>query len=398
MAPEALEVSIDGMRDSASGLATIAKWLWFDHAGGEVSEAAGGMSGFATASALTEVGESLTGQAKSLGNDVSDFSDKLYLAASKYQDGDIEAAENIDFAGPEEPPAEDPNATPEQKLPAYEQALRDAGLLTGPVEKGSKYEQWLRNAAENGVPPETIVDIARTHDIDPQDFDVFDGMQEVKDADGKSFFIIPPGTSPADIKKATMMTYVLNAGTDYGKAAAGDDGIAGTSDDVQNDFEEVPYSADEIQRIIDRQNENDRSYLVAAGLPYTGAAVATTPNGMLMSMGGKPTDYAAFQAGTTYGDIFAVNINDLKNPQETMRDMIESGHEWGAGATPGSAREGTLDLDRILHHEERHSQQWADKGTLLMGIDYGTGYYMDQHGMTNPLEEDAGLHDGGYTR
>jgi hypothetical protein len=398
VAPEPLAMSIEAMRESASGLGTISKWLWFDHAGGEVAAAAGGMSGFASASALTEVGDSLTMQARSLGDDVSEFSDKLYLAASKYEQGDIEAAESINFAGPEEPPALDPNATPEQKLPTYEQALRDAGLLDGPVEKGSKYEQWLLNAADNGVPPETIVDIARRHDIDPQDFDVLNGMQEVKDADGKSFFIAPPGTSPQDLKKATLMTYVLNAGTDYGKAAAGKDGIAGTADDVQNDFEEVPYSGDEIQRIIDRQNANNTSYWTAAALPYTGAAVATTPNGMLMSMGGKPTDYAAFQAGTTYGDIFAVNINDLKNPQETMRDMIESGNKWEAGRTPGSAREGTIDLDRILHHEERHSQQWADKGIIGMGIDYGTGYYMDQNGMTNPLEEDAGLHDGGYER
>jgi hypothetical protein len=384
-------MSIEAIRESASGLGTISKWLWFDHAGGEVAAAAGGMSGFASASALTEVGDSLTMQARSLGDDVSEFSDKLYSAARKYEQGDIEAAESIDFAGPEEPPAVDPDAT-------YEQALRDAGLLDGPVEKGSKYEQWLLNAAGNGVPPETIVDIARRHDIDPQDFDVLNGMQEVKDADGKSFFIAPPGTSPQDLKKATLMTYVLNAGTDYGKAAAGKDGVAGTADDVQNDFEEVPYSADEVQRIIDRQNANTKSYVVAAGLPYTGAAVATTPNGMLMSLGGKPTDYAAFQAGSTYGDIFAVNINNSPDPTAQLKQIINSGDMWYADATPGTASQSTMDLDRILHHEERHSQQWAEKGTIVMGIDYGTGYYMDQKGMTNPLEEDAGLHDGGYKR
>jgi hypothetical protein len=140
------------------------------------------------------------------------------------------------------------------------------------------------------------------------------------------------------------------------------------------------------------------SYLVAAGLPYTGAAVATTPNGMLMSLGGKATDYAAFQGGSTYGDVFAVNINNVADPAGQLTEIIESGDMWYAGTTPGSAVQGSLDLDRILHHEERHSQQWAEKGTIVMGIDYGTGYYMDQHGMTNPLEEDAGLHDGGYTR
>ncbi len=83
MAPEPLAMSIDALRDSASGLDKIADWLWFDRAGENLSGAASGMSGFATASACTEVGGSLTGQARSLGNDVSDFSDKLYLAAQR---------------------------------------------------------------------------------------------------------------------------------------------------------------------------------------------------------------------------------------------------------------------------------------------------------------------------
>ena len=141
--------------------------------------------------------------------------------------------------------------------------------------------------------------------------------------------------------------------------------------------------------------------------PYPYGVKQAGAGALFQGIRGAPRDWIdrAVPAGeevailyTGAADRFTVNINDLKNPQEAMRDMIESGHEWGAGATPGSAREGTLDLDRILHHEERHSQQGADKGPLLLGIDYGTGYYMDQHGMTNPLEEDAGLHDGGYTR
>ena len=287
---EQLAIDVGAMREAAKGFDRISMTLGNDRAGAALSGASSALSGLETASACTQVGGSLDKQKQSMSTDVTEYSDKLYLAADRYERGDIEAAESIDYAGPEEPPAQDPNAPPEQKLAEYEQALRDAGLLDGPVEPGSKYEQWLLNAAEHGVPPETIVDIARTHDIDPEDFDVLDGMKEVKDADGKSFFIIPAGTSPQDIKKAALMTYVLNAGTDYDAAEVGPDGKAGTYDDVVNDFEEVPYSADEVQRIIDRQNANWGSYVAAAGLPYTGAAVTTTPNGMLMSLGGKPTD------------------------------------------------------------------------------------------------------------
>ncbi|KLI05992.1 hypothetical protein ACT17_13065 [Mycolicibacterium conceptionense] len=388
-----LAVSIEAMRLSANGLNQVSAELHRDRAGPAVSGASGSLSALETAGACRDVGGSLGRQAQSLGNDVSEYSGKLFHAAERYERGDIEAAESIDFAGPEEPPEQDPNAPPEQKAARYEQALRDAGLLDGPAD--GRYREWLLNAARHDVAPETIIDIARTHDIDPEDFDVFDGMEEVKDADGKSFFLVPQGTSPEKVKKAALMTYILNAGTDYDKAELGPDGTAGTADDVQNDFEEVPYSAAEVQRIIDRQNANSWSYTAAAGLPYTGGAVATTPTGTLMALGGKPTDWAAFQGGSTYGDIFTVNLNDVEHPGNKLRDIIQSGNMWYGGAN-GVGREGALDLDRLLHHEERHSQQWAEKGPVRMGIDYGTGGIIQGMGGVNPLEEDAGLSDGGY--
>ena len=91
------------------------------------------------------------------------------------------------------------------------------GLLTGPPPDGY-YKEWLENAKRQGVPPSVIVDIARRHDITPEDFDVLDGMEKITDRDGKSFFLMPPGTSGDDARKAALMTYILNAGTDYGEA------------------------------------------------------------------------------------------------------------------------------------------------------------------------------------
>ncbi|UHJ56252.1 hypothetical protein LT337_04405 [Mycolicibacterium fortuitum] len=57
----------------------------------------------------------------------------------------------------------------------------------------------------------------------------------------------------------------------------------------------------------------------------------------------------------------------------------------------------TLDLDRLLHHEERHSEQWAQKGFVWMARDYGLGAIIEQKTGINPLERDAGLSDGGYS-
>lgn len=395
---ESLVAKVQGMRDGASGLETVSADFHGDRSGQTLSESGSAMAGFALQSACVEVGGSLTTQTVSLADDLSEYSGKVFAAADAYERGDEAAAERIDFTGPEEepPPVTDPNASNQEKIAEYEQALREAGLLDGPVVPGSKYEQWLLNAQKNGVRPETIVDIARTHDIDPEDFSVLDGMKEVKDADGKSFFMVPPGTSAEDIKKAALMTYVLNAGTGYDAAEGpGQDGITGTGDDVVNDFEETPYSAAEVQRIIDRQNANSLSYDAAAQLHHTGGAVSTTPNGMLMALGGKPTDWAAFQGGSTYGDVFAVNLNDEPNPAGRLEEMIDSGRMYYPG--PNGPEPGALDLDRILHHEERHSQQWARNGVDGMAADYGTGLFIDRVlGGVNPLEENAGLSDGGY--
>ena len=101
------------------------------------------------------------------------------------------------------------------------------------------YRQWLENAVRRGVPIDTIKQIAAEHDITPDDFAILDKLEEVReDADGngtvKSYFLLPPDLLPHDAVEAVRMTYVLNAGTDYG------------TEGQKTDFAPTPYGSEVI--------------------------------------------------------------------------------------------------------------------------------------------------------
>ncbi|MGC7103039.1 hypothetical protein ACPZ19_50980 [Amycolatopsis lurida] len=268
--------------------------------------------------------------------------------------------------------------------PAMEQALRDAGLLTGPPASGH-YRQWLENAERRGVSIETIKQIAAEHHIKPQDFEVLDRMEEVRedeDGDGifKSYFLMPTDISGEDAAKAARMTYILNAGTDYG------------TEGETTDFAPTPYGSEELRRITERQQANSWSYNDDVGFVHgNGGRLMTTPNGMMMGLGGNfIQDQFSQQGGTAYGDTFMLNIDDPADPAQQLREVAQSGHAWYEG-DDGPYR-GSLDLDRLLHHEERHSQQWAREGYA----GFLTSYGWEQITGGNETEEDAGLSDGGY--
>jgi hypothetical protein len=227
------------------------------------------------------------------------------------------------------------------------------------------------------VPSDLVDEIARRHAVTPESFEILTRMEEIKDPHGKSFFLLPRDTGGDDARAATLMTYVLNAGTDYGKV--------GTR---PTDFAETPYRAAEIARIINRQKANRWSYSRDVRFVHrNGARLATTPNGILMGVGGNWIQRQFSQrGGTTWGDIFMVNVGKLADPAERLRRIVSSGHAWYG-----------FDLDRVLHHEERHCRQWAAKGYVGMLRDYGWELVREVvFGATNRLEEDAGLSDGGY--
>jgi hypothetical protein len=340
--------------------------------------------------ACREIGDSLLADAQVLGDGTSTFSDNLDSAAFDYLHGDDKAAEAIQFDTPGDGLGDrDASDDPNDPIDQYEEALRQAGLLDGDAPAGSKYEEWLQNASANGVPPEEIVKIARDHDITPESFKVLDGLERVDEdhGTGATFFLLPPGTNAETARKAALMTYVLNAGTDYGTA----DGSAG------NDFEETPYTSAEVGRIMERQAANAWSYHEAEAMQNSGGRLVTTPNGMLMGLGGSwAHDQLSRQAGSTFGDVFLVNIDDPADPAAQLKQIVTDGHisvyDENRKLVPYS-----IDLDRTLHHEERHSQQWAQLGPVEFGKEYLTALVNEQlTGAVNPFEVNAGAHDGGY--
>ncbi len=259
--------------------------------------------------------------------------------------------------------------------------------LPDDIEARGYSKEWLKTPARRGVRPAVIVEIARRHAVTPDSFAVLGKMEEVKDPKGKSFFLIPRGTTGDDVRIATLMTYVFNAGTDYGKAGR-----------RPADFPETPYSAAEVARIINRQKANSWSYSRDVGfVDRNGGRLVTTPNGMLMGLGGNLIQRQfSRRGGTAWGDVFMVNMGYLTDPAQRLRQIVRSGHAWCTGYS-GRPFESNLDLDRLLHHEERHSQQWATKGYAGMLRDYSRELIREWvFGKTNRLEEDAGLSDGGY--
>ena len=249
------------------------------------------------------------------------------------------------------------------------------------------HDTWLGNAARRDVPREVIAEITRQHGIISDSFEILNKSEEITDPDGKSFFLLSPAASGDHAREMVLMTYVFNAGTGYGKAGK-----------LPTDFPDTPYSAAEIRRIISRQNANSWSYFRDVRFVHrNGARLVATPNGILMGLGGNWIQRQfSQQGGTAWGDIFMLNIGGTGDAAQQLRQIVESGHTWCTDEN-GRAFEGNLDLDRVLHHEELHSQQWAAKGYARMLRDYSWEIIRERaFGRTNRLEADAGLSDGGY--
>ena len=259
------------------------------------------------------------------------------------------------------------------------------------------FEQWLDNAVRRGVPDEEIDRIRREHGIGPASFAILETLPVFTDPDKKSYFLLPRDISGEDAASVVLMTYIVNAGTDYGTA----DSPANASHDrtpTPNDFSETPYSSAEISRISRRQAANWWSYAQDVGFMMArGAGLVTTPNGILMGLGGgRLVSIFAAKGGTTWGDIFRLNIDRPMDPAVTLENIVTSG-SMPISQDPSGTTNHWLDLDRLLHHEEIHAEQWAHKGYYGFLLSYAwQGIKARGDGRKIPLEQQAGLADGGY--
>jgi hypothetical protein len=221
-----------------------------------------------------------------------------------------------------------------------------------------------------------VADIVRQQLLTRDSFRALDAMEQITDPHGKTFFVIPRGTGGNEARHAALLTYLLNAGTGYGGTGS------------RNDFPETPYGVAEMGRIIERQNANRWSYDAVRSICSTGGCLVTTPNGVLMGLGGNRIHaQLSRRAGTMWGDLFMVNVSRGSDPARRLRDIVESGRTSRAGP----------DLDRLLHHEEIHAQQWAALGPIQMPARYlAEEARVRILGGTNSFERNAGLSDGGY--
>lgn len=221
-----------------------------------------------------------------------------------------------------------------------------------------------------------MAEIVRAHLITRDSFRVLDAMQRITDPGGKSFFVIPRDAGGDETRRAVLLTYILNAGTGYGRPGAG------------CDFPETPYGDGEVRRILARQHANRWSYNAVRGIRATGGCVLATPNGVLMGLGGNRIHTPfSHRGGTMWGDLFMVNLGGVSDPAARLRDIVESGRLAAGGP----------DLDRMLHHEEIHARQWAELGPVRMPARYLAEEAKARiRGGVNSFEEAAGLCDGGY--
>ena len=258
------------------------------------------------------------------------------------------------------------------------------------------YGRWVANAARRGVADEQIRRIVDERGVTGESFGVLGAMAEFLDPDGKSFFLLPEVVEAEVAMRAVLMTYVFNAGTDYG--AADDPANRYDRSPSPNDFEETPYGSAEVGRIAERQWRNRWSYGDDLDfLARRGGRFVTTPNGMLMGLGGSRFQRVFSQCGgTTWGDIFLLNIDRPTDPAAVLRAVVEGGSQ-PLTQHPEGATNNWLDLDRLLHHEEIHARQWADKGYLGFISSYvGDLVRHGRAGKDHRTEQEAGLHDGGY--
>lgn len=247
---------------------------------------------------------------------------------------------------------------------------------------------WQCRLADCGISENQIAAIIDGFQIDPNTFDKLAEFDWFDDLAGKRYFLLRPRMAVVDVLELAWLTHVLGVGLPDDYRAAG------------GQFPATPYSAEEIGRVAKRQLANRASYArFSAMVAPRGLQLVATPYGTLMGLGIRwPRSLLSQLGGTTYGDVFLVNIDHRKGLDSgaVLGHLITAGRAPNTRDRSGQTLSG-LSLDRLLHHEEIHSRQYARSGQARFMASYawqGLRGRFDGHRIAYEIE--AGLADGGY--
>ncbi|MDR0959635.1 MAG: hypothetical protein LBM23_04650 [Propionibacteriaceae bacterium] len=203
------------------------------------------------------------------------------------------------------------------------------------------------------------------------------------DPDGHRYLLLPADVTPHTAAQAALTTALGNKGSAY-------EAIGGT------DYSSRSFDAVETRRIRLRQVANRWSYRFLPWMSRHGARFVTTPEGILLGLGLSWCGGVLTQrGGTIWGDVFLLNIDRCDDPAEALRTIVATGLVPRTPPSDGAGDDLTFtrrSLARLLHHEEIHAQQWADRGV----VGFALAYLRDLVTRNETLEAAAGLGDGGY--
>lgn len=242
--------------------------------------------------------------------------------------------------------------------------LRQAGLL-GAAEPTALYREWVWWTLPTVSGPRDVVARAQQEGVEPTTFEALEALTVWRAPSLRPYVRI---SAAASARHLSRVTELLNGGR---------------------------------PSTTNRRERNAWTYRGPLGLTTgdvglilrTGGAVVATPGGTMMAAAGpkigpvpNAVDMFTARAGTTWGDVFVVNgSND--QPARVLSEAIESGRAPRGSAAPS--------LHRLLRHEKVHSEQWARYGFVRF-----IWAYLVRHNPNDPcrhpLEQEAGLADGGY--
>jgi len=212
-------------------------------------------------------------------------------------------------------------------------ALADADRAA--VEPDALYREWVERLVGMGLSTDQIVDRAEQEEVGSDTFDDLEGLEVMRDPQGRPFVLLDDDEGAADIARVVE---ILNGGQP-------------SVTDTRRSNNEWTYDG------FLTTSDSDVEFVLD-----NGGAIVATPEGTVMAAPGpggvlpNPVDLFSSRGGTTWMEMFVLN-GSYDDPAGHLRDIIERG-------SLDEASYSSDDLEWLLRHEWIHSEQWAEYGLL----------------------------------